>query len=237
MNLKVLIVDNDELDVSDIEENLLKYSALHETNFNIKKFHTFENLILSSIEGYDLVFINTEIDLDNINEFAKAFRKKDNFSVIIFISPTKDFAYNAFNFLPSDLCLKPINYLELERKLNFALKYIKTRNKQHIIINSNGKRKLVEISNIKFIEILSHDLTIHTKYEKIKAKGVLSTYENLLKNRDFSRCSACSLVNLYYVKEINGEYLTLKSGEKIHIGRTRKKEFINDLNSFANNIE
>lgn len=57
----------------------------------------------------------------------------------------------------------------------------------------------------------------------------MNDWEDHLKAYSFIRIHKSYLVNLAFIKEINGEYIKLDDGEMLKIGRTKMKKTREDI--------
>lgn len=90
----------------------------------------------------------------------------------------------------------------------------------------------MDYEDIYYIEIVMHDVCMHTRKETINFRGSLKGIEEQLDARTFSRCNNCYVVNLQCVTGVNDDMVALENGDSIHISRTRKKQFMNDLAAY-----
>ena len=63
-------------------------------------------------------------------------------------------------------------------------------------------------------------------------RGSLKNLEERLDARMFSRCNNCYIVNLQHVNGVKDDLVLLESGDELHMSRTRKKQFMNELAAF-----
>ena len=97
-----------------------------------------------------------------------------------------------------------------------------------------GMRKL-DISQIRYIEVVNHSLIYHLDGETLEAKGVLSELEEALTAYHFFRCNKCYLVNLEHVNGVN-ENCADVDGDQIQVSRPKKKAFLDALNNYINEV-
>ena len=106
-------------------------------------------------------------------------------------------------------------------------------NEETITINTKSEILNILIDDLLYIEVMNHNLFVHTIKETIKIRGQLNAFETKLKNNSFSRCNNPYLVNLKHVKSIKGEYCILDNDEELKISQTKRNSFLSD---FANYI-
>lgn len=103
-----------------------------------------------------------------------------------------------------DFLLKPINYQVFMLTVKRALTILEQKKCKEILIRTVSGVKRVAVSDIKYIEVLKHHLLYHTTREVIDIWGSLKEAESKLPPGQFARCNSGYLVNLQYVKSIEG---------------------------------
>lgn len=232
MIYKILSVGNNEVDNDDLSSCLTKFAERFQIKFELTSIKTGISFLSSYKKRYDLIFISIELPDINGIQATRELRKIDQDTFLILLSNVSHYALDGYELGASDYILKPIKYQNFERKLSRILKKIILKNDESILINLGNKKKVININEIKYVEIMSHDIMIHLDKEIVKTTGVLTKFEKTLNNPKFKRCSACALINLSYIDEIKGNDIKLITGEIIRIGRTKKKEFIKELNAY-----
>lgn len=232
MIYKILSVGNNEVDNDDLSSCLTKFAERFQIKFELTSIKTGISFLSSYKKRYDLIFISIELPDINGIQATRELRKIDQDTFLILLSNVSHYALDGYELGASDYILKPIKYQNFERKLSRILKKIILKNDESILINLGNKKKVININEIKYVEIMSHDIMIHLDKEIVKTTGVLTKFEKTLNNPKFKRCSACALINLSYIDEIKGNDIKLITGEIIRIGRTKKKEFIRELNAY-----
>ena len=216
-----------------LEECLARYGTEHDCAFQIRTFGRAE-AFLDSVQGlYDLVFMDVELGDGWMNgiEAARALRAKGSMAMLFFITNMPQYAPSGYDVDAIDYCIKPINYRSLSVKLDKALRILSNRSGIPVRIRVKDGLRVISSSDIRYIEVMGHDLMYHTETEVITAYGGLKEKEEALSEHDFARCSASVLVNLRYVNGLYGDEVSVGS-ERIRIGRSRKKEFMTKLNNY-----
>ena len=212
---------------------LERYGGEHGCSFKIRSFGRAE-AFLASVQGlYDLVFMDVELGDGWMNgiEAARKLRAKGSMAMLFFITNMPQYAPSGYDVDAIDYCIKPINYRSLSVKLDKALRILASRSGVPVKIRVKDGLRVVSSADLRYIEVLGHDLMFHTENEVITSYGGLKEREEDLRDQDFARCSASVLVNLRYVNGLFGDEVSVGS-ERIRIGRTRKKEFMTRLNKY-----
>ena len=134
-----------------------------------------------------------------------------------------------------DYVLKPINYFAFSQRIDRALGRMVKRKAKYINISTKSGIRKIEIPDIYYIEIQDHDLYFHTKSGEYSQRGTMKEIEEKLEKESFFRCNKCYLVNLEYVTGIE-ENNVLVGNEKVQVSRARKKELLDVLNDYLNEV-
>ena len=216
-----------------LEECLVRYGKEHGCSFLVRAFGRAE-AFLSGAQGlYDFVFMDVELGEGWMNgiEAARALRAKGSMAMLFFITNMPQYAPSGYDVDAIDYCIKPIQYRSLAVKLDKAIRILGNRTGIPVRIRMKDGMRVVSSADIRYIEVMGHDLMFHTEDEVITAYGGLKEREEDLSGQAFARCSASVLVNLRYVTGLYGDEVSIGS-ERIRIGRTRKKEFLQKLNEY-----
>lgn len=160
---------------------------------------------------------------------AQLLRAKSPDTILIFISSSRDYVFDAYDVEAFQYLLKPIDMDKLRRVLQKAVCKTETHSSEYMIINIERQKKKLYLDDICYFEVRGRKIDIH------KADDVLTYYEqigNLEKNlqgKGFFRCHKSYLINLRHVDTYNRQEVTLDNGEKIMIAKRRYDDFIKEI--------
>lgn len=230
---RVAIVEDDRGYSDYLSECLNKYGDEKECSFSVRTYGKAESFLDDYRKAFDIVFMDVELGEGFLNgmEAAKKLRNVDSTVLLIFVTNMPQFAPEGYSVDALDYCLKPINYNNLSVKLDKALKILGERNGVPVKVKDKKGTRILSSGDIMYIEVMGHDLMFHTQSEVIVSYGGLSEREEELSAHNFGRCSASILVNLSYIKGLYGDEIAV-GGEMLRIGRSKKKSFMEKLNSY-----
>lgn len=216
-----------------LEECLVRYGKEHDCSFLVRTFGRAEAFLAGAQGLYDFVFMDVELGEGWMNgiEAARALRAKGSMAMLFFITNMPQYAPSGYDVDAIDYCIKPIQYRSLAVKLDKAIRILGNRTGVPVRIRMKDGMRVISSADIRYIEVMGHDLMFHTEDEVISAYGGLKEREEDLSGQAFARCSASVLVNLRYVTGLYGDEVSI-GDERIRIGRTRKKEFLQKLNEY-----
>ena len=197
----------------------------------IRQFRSGRELLQAS-ESFDIVFLDIIMcDLDGMKT-AQLFREKAFDKILIFMSSSREFVFDAYDVEAFQYLLKPVDDKKLKNVLQKAIKKTESRPQEFIIVSRERQRKKLFLDDIYYFEIRGRIVDVHgtegifTFYEQI---GEL---ENKLRDKGFFRCHKSYLINLRYVDGYNRQDVILDNGEKIMIAKRRYEEFCWEILNF-----
>lgn len=229
--MKLAIVEDEETEKDRLVGFLKKVEQEKEISFDIDYFEDASKFLYSYKGGYDVVLMDIEMPGINGLDAARELRKKDDDIFIVFVTNMKQFASKGYEVSAIDFIIKPTTYYGIESCMEKILRIKSQRIDKKINIKTNDGIRIISLSSIVYIEVLHHKVYVHTQDETIETWASLSKMEEDFPKNLFSKCNVSYLVNLNYVKGIQGDECVLPTG-RIKISRNRKKQFISDLTSF-----
>ena len=157
---------------------------------------------------------------------AQLFRKKVSAKILIFVSSSREYVFEAYDVEAFQYLLKPVDDRKLKSVLQKAVHKTEIRSQEFIIVSRERQKKKLFLDDIYYFEIKGRVVDVHgpegifTYYEQI---GEL---ENKLQDKGFFRCHKSYLINLKYVDGYNRKEVILENGKKIVIAKRRYDEFV-----------
>ena len=233
--MRIAVVENEEQERKHYLELLDEYEK--ETNVKNEVF-MFSNGF-DFIEKYptDLDCVFMDIDMPQINglEASKKVRDFDPEVMIIFVTNLPQFAIDGYKVQALDFLLKPFKYIDLKVELEKVNRYRETKVKiRSLWVTQKGSSKRIQLDKIVYIEVIHHDVIIHTLNDEIKFRGSLTAIEEKMDKSSFVRIGSSFIVNLMYVEGVVKGQCKLQGDIYLPISRSNKSEFMDKLNSYLN---
>ena len=108
------------------------------------------------------------------------------------------------------------------------LRLLDETNRMLRIKTVNGRRELLPIRRIKYLEVMNRIIVIHTLDGDFSCYGQLTQMEKLLDER-FFRCHRFFLVNLNMISRIHNQQLEFLDGEQIFVSVRKKPKIMKAL--------
>lgn len=225
--LKILILEDDELHAKNLLQFLKQFEQEHpDFHYTVKHYSQPIELLSDYQSDTDLIFVDINLpDMKGI-DVAKRIRDMDQQVMIVFITSLTQYAIEGYSVRAFDYILKPLSYPLFERKLTRALQLLFTKdNTLYISVRTKNGCMRLPADSILYIEILNHDVTLHTDQGTITHWGSLSKYEKLLQGAHFARCNSCYLVNLKFIQQIDQDSVEI-ANQRLAISKSKKKAFL-----------
>jgi DNA-binding LytR/AlgR family response regulator len=136
----------------------------------------------------------------------------------------------AFNFL-----LKPVTYFSFASELKRCIEHLKVDRNAFMAVKLDNGIKILKYSEIMYVEVNRHKLSIHAKCGVYEQIGTMKEVEAKLSSTSFTRCNNCYLVNLAFVEGVEDGF-AIVGNEKLQISRNKKKSFMEDLTVFYGGV-
>ena len=235
--MKIVVCDDDEEDLAKIERLLTSYrQANSNVRLDTEKFLDAETLY-QKIQTEDLADIYI---LDMIMSNKKRYLSKDHNrigreSVIVYITSSDDFAFEAYGVRAIRYLLKPVSEEQFFEALDYALSLTKTEKEPVYSVKTKNGLVAVPYSKIEYIENYSRVLNIWlTDGELIKSIFIRKSFNEEIKeiaeDKSFIQVHKSFLINMRYVKKLTQKTVLMESGKSIPVSKNRaadvKKEYL-----------
>lgn len=192
---------------------------------HIKSVFTFtstKNCSPELISKASLIFLDIEMPDDNGMEFAKRIRKNDADKKIIFISSHEQYVFDSFAAQPFYFIRKT----DFENDFAKAMReYQKVHAEEQKLLHYKIDRReyLIKMKSIIRIEKCDCRICIHTINGKVikiseKLKNIIDDLDE-----NFVFIDRSNILNMYYLKELDGIYAVLNTGDKLEVSRRRRQ--------------
>lgn len=233
--IRVALVEDEESSQRTLTEYLERFSQEINEKIHVSIFPDGAEIVEDYRGNYDIILMDILMRYMDGMEAASEIRKVDKEVVILFITSTPQYVMKGYTVDALDYVLKPVSYFAFSQRMQRALERMKHRTRKFISVPFQGGMRKLDISQIRYIEVVNHSLIYHLDGETLEAKGVLSELEDALTAYHFFRCNKCYLVNLEHVNGVN-ENCADVDGDQIQVSRPKKKAFLDALNNYINEV-
>ena len=141
--MKIAICD-DEVAVSEVTKSLLQQWAIHQSiSLSVHCYENGDDLILAQkSECFDLIFLDVLMPLLNGIDTAKELRRQNQNVPIIFLTSSKEFAFDSYEVKALQYLLKPVSPNQLWSIMNDFMVLIKNQKEIFVARTSDGFCKI-----------------------------------------------------------------------------------------------
>ena len=229
--IKIAIVEDNTEEMQIMRSYVDRCSKEQNFTCTIDLYTDGDEIVESMRAGYDLIILDIELPLMNGMDEAVQIRKVDRDETIIFTTHNPNYAIRGYKVQALDYLLKPVSYKAFEEVVERALKQRVESSKKYIRVRIRGGTVKLDVSKIRYVDVLDHYICYHTSEGDIKTKATMREAVQALEGEPFFQCNKAFLVNLAYVDGFSGTDLII-NGERIPVSRARKKAFMEAMNQY-----
>lgn len=218
---RIAICDDEAAEMKKIESFVRAYG-----DFDIACYTASKDLARDIADGavFDLYLLDVVMpDPDGI-ELARLIRENDETAVIIYLTSHEGHALDAFRVRASQYLTKPVSRETLHRELDAALTAINAKRAKTFLLKTKEGIRAIPFHRIVCCELENRCVCCVTadgaRYRSVTLRMSFDeAVAALLADERFIRPHTSFVVNMGYVRSIQGDSLMMKAGENIPVTR------------------
>lgn len=226
--VRVAITEDDPQCAAQLRRFITDFGRDTGERFTITCYDSGEELLRDYRPVFDVIFMDIEMRKLNGIDTARKLREVDCRTILVFVTRMAQYAVKGYEVDALDFIVKPVDYRSFEFRLLRVLERLRVRKDLSVVIRDNGIFRVLNSSEIFYVEVLNHNLIYHTKEGDIRVRGSLSDAEKQLYPAGFRQCSKSFLVNMACVTAIEGNSITV-GNSSIPLSRSMRRNIINAL--------
>ncbi len=230
--MKISIVEDDSLTAQTVEKYLHRFFSKTDTAIEVIRYADAISFLKRYDKSTDIVFMDINMPGLNGMDAAKKLRERDGEVIIIFVTNLVQCAVDGYEVGAFDFIVKPISYGSFSLKLRRVSQMLQSKIKRQICVSTRQGKTLINAEEITYIEIMRHVVTYHTVRGDYVGSGSLTAISEELDGLPFAMCNRCYLVNLKYVRQIDGNDVIVGGNGRLQIAAPRRKEFLQKFNDY-----
>lgn len=169
---------------------------------------------LDSTVKYDLVFLDIVMAEMNGIETARRLRKRDMGCLIVFLTGSNEYAWEAFPVHPFDYLLKPVDEARLDQVLAEAKRALE-RKERVLPVKVGRQTETVCISEVRHVCARDHYVYITlTDGRELKCYMTFGEVQAMFREEPrFLTCNRGVLINMDEVRSFDGRNFTMNDGQ------------------------
>lgn len=227
--IKIAICDDEKCFVDQLKNILIKYNNYSEESIDIKEFYDGVMLLDKYDCKFDIIFLDIKMPYMDGVKVAEKIRERDKDVTIIFLTSLLGRAVDGYKVNAENFLIKPVDKKKVIQEIDKYIMFNRMKNQNCILIENVEGQFRIPIISIKYIETYNRNLLIHTENQSIICYKKLKEMKENLKNYNFCQSHKGYLVNLSYVRSIQGNDIMLTTKETLPISRSMRKDFMRGL--------
>lgn len=226
--LSVAVCDDEVIECCNMTKKIKEVLEELKIPCIVRQFHSGRELLQAS-ESFDIVFLDIIMrDLDGMKT-AEFFREKVSDNILIFVSSSREYVFEAYDVEAFQYLLKPVDDRKLKNVLQKAVLKTQSRSQEFIIVSRERQKKKLFLDDIYYFEIKGRVVDVHGKEGIFTYYEQIGQLENQLRDKGFFRCHKSYLVNLKHADGYSRQKVILDNGENIVIAKRRYEEFCQEV--------
>ncbi len=223
--LRIAVCDDSSSDIASVVKHLKRLEQELSIQMEIAVFQSAESLLVAYPQHADMLILDVQMGKMSGIELARTIRRQDKTVSIIFMSnylqyAVEGYSVNAFRYL-----LKPLNQTQFDYEVRDLLVSLERDKQKTILLKTRSAQYAASPQDILYIETLpKKHLRFHFQNDHMDIPGLIGTWETWLASQEFFRAHNAYLINLSYVRKIDGDCVIITNGETLPVSRRRKKE-------------
>lgn len=200
--LQVAVCDDEIIECCNMAKRIKDILEEMKIPYIVRQFQSGRQL-LESLESFDIIFLDIiMLDLDGMKT-AQIFRRKAFDQILIFISSSREYVFEAYDVEAFQYLLKPVDDRKLRRVLQKAVLKTERHSQEFIIVSRERQKRKLFLDDIYYFEIKVRMVDVHRAEEVFTYYEQIGELENKLRDKGFFRCHKSYLINLKYVDGYN----------------------------------
>ncbi len=236
--MNIAIVDDMATECTILCKLLKQHANEQRLTIQIKEFHSCSELLNDYVLcSYDVIFMDIFLNNENGVDCALKLRQLDENVNIIFLTTSSEFGVKSYDVRAADYIVKPATLEKISRALNYC-KISELQSEPSITVTTRHQQFEVKLNHILYADFQNRSACIHLRDCIVPVSGTFSELsEKLTAYTQFMSCFKGIVVNFKEVREVCGDYLILKNGERLPVSRRLQRQVqYRRLNLSANTL-
>lgn len=229
--IRIAVVEDERSFADQAAEFVSRYFGGDESKYRLTFFSNGLEFIERYQAVYDIVLLDIEMPLLDGVQTAKRLRLLDQQVILIYMTRMAQYAAWGYDVDAIGFLVKPIDYYSFELKMKKAERILQQRGFVTLVVADREGRRVIPSCDVMYIEVMGHELALHTAQGKLRTWGSLAQYAKKLEDVHFAAPSRYHLVNLEHVKAVRDQEI-LVADACLPLSRSKKKEFMLKLTEF-----
>lgn len=228
--MRIALCDADANSIKKTKRIIYEYANFRGIELLAEEYSSGAKLISNGTK-YPLVILDYNLKDINGLETARRIRKSNTDCTIIFLSSYTGFILDSFKVNPYRFLVKPLDKALLFSALD---DFFKARSDNRpLLIKDGGDIFCLSANDILYLEADNKNCYISLRNKKIRCRKTMARVYCELPSEHFGKINRAYVVNFNYISGYNRDAVTLRNGERLHVGRSYFKSFREEYSEFS----
>ena len=230
MNLRTAIVEDSKPDAERLKQLLKK--AFENENISCSCFASGDEFLRAGgREGYQVVFLDICMEGTNGIETAQRLRAADPDLLIVFVTSSPEYVWDAFPVHPFDYLLKPYKEEKFEQ-LAGELRRVLCRQQPELEVRIARQIVRLPLTKIYYATAQNHYVRVVTDDGECRATANFAQVQEQLQTQpEFLVCNRGVIINMSKVLRFDGECIEMLDGARLPVRQKDKKSLLRVVKS------
>ena len=228
--MRIALCDADDNAIKATKRILYEYANFRGIELLAEEYSSGTRLILNGVK-YPIIILDYNLRGLNGLETARLIRKSNPDCAIIFLSSYTGFIFDSFEVSPYRFLLKPLDKGLLFSALDDFFEA--QNNNRPLMIKDGGDIFCLNTNDIFYLEADNKNCFISLRNKKIRCRKTMARVYEELPHQHFGKINRAYVVNFNYISGYNSDAVTLRNGERLHVGRSYFKSFREEYSEFS----
>lgn len=226
--LNIAVVDDDDRDAAATAAMVDRYYEGDTTRYRITRFADGGTFLDDYKAAFDAMFLDVEMPGIDGLETARRLREVDSHVVLVFTTKMAQYAAVGYDVDAVGYLVKPLEYYGFALKMRKIETLVARRRDVTVPLTVGTGTQFLSSRDIRYVEVLRHEVIYHADGTAYKVWSSLKEAAELLEPAHFAAANRYCLVNLAWVRAVNGDTVIV-DGESLPVSRSRRKPLMQAL--------
>lgn len=159
----IAVVEDDAEQAERMCSYLEKYEKEKGIALEVIVFRNGIDFLTDYTHEFSAVFLDIQLPMMDGMSVAERLRQKDEDVLIVFVTNMAQYAIKGYKVNALDFLVKPVSEFEVFMELDKIFRHVKSKEKEYLYVNTPGGMRRVSFSEIYYVEMINHNICLHTK--------------------------------------------------------------------------
>ena len=221
--LTIAIVEDDLEYQKQLQKYIEQYGKEHELQYKITVFQNGLNFLEDYKGDCDLIFMDIYLNELNGIDIVRKIRQMDSKVMIVFLTTSKEYIFEAAPFHFFDYILKPFESTQILHVLDDALALLPEQEAE-LSFEYRSFDVHFPLSKIQYIYSNNHEVIIHTTNGTHAFRLPFYSVTDHLDDSRFLQCNRGIMLNMDYIKTMESDYFEMTDSKCFPIKTKGRKQ-------------